>query len=423
VHRDTDAASADGSMASGVAVVVPAHNEESVIGRCLTTLLADAAPDDFRVIVVSNGSSDRTAEVASSATAGWAGRVDVTELSEPSKIKAVREGIRLAAGSAVIVLDADVEVSTATARALAAGLAVPQAVVASPQVLVVTDGASWLVRHFYRAGTALPYVSTGMVGSGVFGLSRAALVELGELPDVTNDDGWVRRSFPADRRIELDEEFTVHAARTTRALVARRARILNGNREITARLGRSDEGANSVSALADALDPRLLLHLVKVARFYSYAHVEPRRRMVAGPGPRMSPTASLRNGERITLGREVLVGGRSSLWAGDSAGRITIGDNALLAPEVFITASNYLTEPGVPVMHQPKREADVTIGSDVWLGARVVVLPGVTIGDGAIVGAGAVVRHSLPAGSIAVGTPARVVAWRDGTPLSERLAP
>jgi acetyltransferase-like isoleucine patch superfamily enzyme len=423
VHRDTDAASADGSMASGVAVVVPAHNEESVIGRCLTTLLADAAPDDFRVIVVSNGSSDRTAEVASSATAGWAGRVDVTELSEPSKIKAVREGIRLAAGSAVIVLDADVEVSTATARALAAGLAVPQAVVASPQVLVVTDGASWLVRHFYRAGTALPYVSTGMVGSGVFGLSRAALVEL---------DTAIGRKGPPDPSVvvrdvrelaELDEEFTVHAARTTRALVARRARILNGNREITARLGRSDEGANSVSALADALDPRLLLHLVKVARFYSYAHVEPRRRMVAGPGPRMSPTASLRNGERITLGREVLVGGRSSLWAGDSAGRITIGDNALLAPEVFITASNYLTEPGVPVMHQPKREADVTIGSDVWLGARVVVLPGVTIGDGAIVGAGAVVRHSLPAGSIAVGTPARVVAWRDGTPLSERLAP
>lgn len=178
-----------------------------------------------------------------------------------------------------------------------------------------------------------------------------------------------------------------------------------------------------VRTLGRALDPRLLLHLLKVARFYSYAHVEPRRRMVAGPGLRMSPTVSLRNGERIVLGREVHVGERSSLWAGDSVGRITLGDNALLAPDVFITASNYMTQPGMPVMYQPKREADVTIGNDVWLGTRVIVLPGVTIGDGVIVGAGAVVRHSLPAGCIAVGTPARVVAWRDGTPLTERPAP
>jgi acetyltransferase-like isoleucine patch superfamily enzyme len=40
----------------------------------------------------------------------------------------------------------------------------------------------------------------------------------------------------------------------------------------------------------------------------------------------------------------------------------------------------------------------------------------VTIGDGAIVGAGAVVAKSLPAGCVAVGTPARVVGWRGGVP-------
>ena len=166
------------------------------------------------------------------------------------------------------------------------------------------------------------------------------------------------------------------------------------------------------------LHPRLAIHLLKVARFWSYAHVEPRRRMQAGPGLRMSPTVSLRNGERITLGREVHVGERCSLWAGDSTGRITLGDNALLAPEVFITASNYRVEPGTPVMYQDKREADVAIGSDVWLGAKVVVLPGVTIGDGAVVGAGSVVTKDLPAGCIAVGSPAKVVAWRGDPPAA-----
>ncbi|MBX9245977.1 acyltransferase [Actinotalea ferrariae] len=174
-----------------------------------------------------------------------------------------------------------------------------------------------------------------------------------------------------------------------------------------------------VQALRSVLDPALVLHLLKVARAYSYSHVGPRREMTAGPGLAMSPTASLRNGSRIVLGREVHVGERCSLWAGDSTGRITLGDNALLAPEVFITASNYGTRAGSPVMHQDKVERDVVVGADVWLGARVVVLPGVTIGDGAIVGAGSVVTKDLPANCIAVGVPARVVGWREGAETAE----
>lgn len=166
--------------------------------------------------------------------------------------------------------------------------------------------------------------------------------------------------------------------------------------------------------LARMLDPRLLAHLAKVARFYAYGHLEPRRRLTAGPGLRMSPTASLRNGERITLGRGVHVGERCYLWAGDSTGRIRIGDDVLLAPEVFVTASNYGTAAGQRVAMQPRREADVVIGDDVWLGARVVVLPGVTIGDGAVVGAGSVVTKDVPPNAIAVGVPARVVGSREG---------
>ena len=52
------------------------------------------------------------------------------------------------------------------------------------------------------------------------------------------------------------------------------------------------------------------------------------------------------------------------------------------------------------------------IGSDVWLGANVVIKQGVTIGDGAVVGANAVVSHDIPAYAIVVGIPAKVVAYR-----------
>ena len=89
----------------------------------------------------------------------------------------------------------------------------------------------------------------------------------------------------------------------------------------------------------------------------------------------------------------------------------------MLGPEVFITASNYQIEPGTPVMDQPKLECDVVIGDDVWLGARVMVVPGVEIGDGCIVGASSVVTRSIPAGSIAVGNPARIVG-QQGRPES-----
>jgi acetyltransferase-like isoleucine patch superfamily enzyme len=164
-------------------------------------------------------------------------------------------------------------------------------------------------------------------------------------------------------------------------------------------------------ALLSVLDPRPWLHLLRLVHFYNYSHVSQVRRARIGPGAKLAPNVSLRSGERIEIGARAHVGAYCSLWAGDRA-RIVLGEDALLGPEVYITAANYETQPGRPIMTQPRREADVVIGRDVWLGARVIVLPGVTIGDGCVVGAGSVVTRSLPPNSIAVGAPARVVRQR-----------
>lgn len=177
------------------------------------------------------------------------------------------------------------------------------------------------------------------------------------------------------------------------------------------------------AAVLRLVDPRTWFHVLKLVNLHVYTHVEQRRLLTAGPDLHMAPSVSLCNADRITLGRSVYVGDRSALWAGDSTGRIVLGDGCLLAPDVFITASNYGTRWGSHVMQQPKRERDVVIGKEVWLGVRVTVVPGVTIGDGAIVGAGSVVTHDVPAGAIAVGAPARVVGYRDGAPQQPVLAP
>lgn len=155
------------------------------------------------------------------------------------------------------------------------------------------------------------------------------------------------------------------------------------------------------------------MHGLRLLHYYSYSHVRERSRLGMGAGTRMAPNVSLRNGERISIGRECHIGERSFLWAGDSTGRIALGDFVSLAPGVFITASDYQFVPGVPFRQQPKNERDVRIGNDVWLGTGVVVTAGVTIGDGCIVGAGAVVTRDLPAGSIAGGVPAKVIGQRE----------
>ena len=88
--------------------------------------------------------------------------------------------------------------------------------------------------------------------------------------------------------------------------------------------------------------------------------------------------------------------------------RIIFGDNVFIAPNCgFYTAGHPLD---VPRRNQGLEYAyPITVGNNVWIGAQVCVLPGVTIGDNCVIGAGSVVTKSIPANSLAVGNPCRVI--------------
>ena len=87
---------------------------------------------------------------------------------------------------------------------------------------------------------------------------------------------------------------------------------------------------------------------------------------------------------------------------------VTIGDDVQIGPNVQLLTAFHPLEAG-PRRDKWEAAAPIVIGDNVWLGGGVIVGPGVTIGADTVVGAGSVVLRDLPAGVLAVGSPARVV--------------
>ena len=95
-------------------------------------------------------------------------------------------------------------------------------------------------------------------------------------------------------------------------------------------------------------------------------------------------------------------------------GPVTIGKKVMMGPEVVIYTSGHRHDRcDIPMSAQGDDETKpVVIGDDVWIGRRVIIMPGVKIGTGCIIGAGAVVTKDIPDYSVAGGVPAKVIKSR-----------
>lgn len=178
-------------------------------------------------------------------------------------------------------------------------------------------------------------------------------------------------------------------------------------------------------------------------RFAAVVRQRIRARMVAWRGASIGPRSRLgahvsverpwgvRVGERFVAEQNVylkLVADDARLEIGDFtfvgrgtefdiAHAVTVGSHTVIAPDCFITDHNHGTAAALRIDQQRCTTGPVVIGSDVWLGTKVVVLAGVRIGDGAIVGAGAVVTRDVPPMTIVAGVPAVPIGSRKGHAL------
>lgn len=129
-----------------------------------------------------------------------------------------------------------------------------------------------------------------------------------------------------------------------------------------------------------------------------------------GKNVRVEPMAFFHSGHNITIGDDSSIGERSRLL-----GKITIGKDVMMGEEVIIITHNHnFDRLDIPMCQQGfKKEEPVTISDDVWIGARVIILPGVTVGKGAILAAGAIITKDVPSYAIVGGNPAKVIRFRN----------
>lgn len=114
------------------------------------------------------------------------------------------------------------------------------------------------------------------------------------------------------------------------------------------------------------------------------------------------------NGNRLTVGDNSQMGQNAKLL-----GTVTIGKDVLMGPDVVIMATSHgYEDTTIPIRMQPGWEKPIAIGDNVWIGTRVIILPGVQIGNNCIIGSGAVVTHSFPDNSIIGGVPAKLLKTR-----------
>lgn len=162
-----------------------------------------------------------------------------------------------------------------------------------------------------------------------------------------------------------------------------------------------------------------ILYVVASRLPESFAHVQVGQKWLRGLCGKLilekcGKGVNIEKGAVFSSGAEL--GDRSGIGVrAQLSGKVMIGDDVMMGPDVCIYARNHAYDRlDMPMNRQgvaPERA--VVIGNDVWIGARVIILPGVRVGTGAVIGAGAVVTKDVPEYAVVGGNPARVIKMRN----------
>ncbi|MBI5324138.1 MAG: acyltransferase [Ignavibacteriae bacterium] len=112
--------------------------------------------------------------------------------------------------------------------------------------------------------------------------------------------------------------------------------------------------------------------------------------------------------EKVSIKSHSRIGDYVLIWGG---GEVEIGEGVLIAAHSVITSEGH--DPNAESIRDSSYSGKVIIKDNVWLGAGVYVMPGVTISENCVIGAGSIVTKDIPANSISIGNPAKVIKTKD----------
>lgn len=116
-------------------------------------------------------------------------------------------------------------------------------------------------------------------------------------------------------------------------------------------------------------------------------------------------------GMGLTIGNNVGISANSFISV---RGNVIIGNDVIIGPYFSLHSENHVfSSVTEKIRMQGTERKGVTIGNDVWIGAKVTLLDGISIGSGAVVAAGAVVTKDVPDYAIVTGIPAKVIKYRN----------
>jgi len=251
------------------AVIIPAHNEASVIERTLNGLEPLIRHSGVEVIVVSNGSTDDTAE----RVRRFPG-VRVVEIDEASKPAALNEGDRIAVAWPRVYLDADIEAPAAAVADVLEMLNRDELVLeaARPCARYDTAGASTPIRAYYRARGRIPSFRRALWGAGVYAVTERGHRRFAEFPAGLADDLFIDGLFPAESHAVLPTDPVI--VRTPRN-VSSLLRILRRGLSAGAAQGEATSSRTARELLRTVRGPRTAVDAFVYAAIVAWARRGP----------------------------------------------------------------------------------------------------------------------------------------------------
>ncbi len=212
-----------------ISIIIPAHNEEALIGNCIDRLHINGTLEGIQVIVVCNGCKDATAEVCRAYS-----EVTVIETNIPSKINALNIGDREAKYFPRFYLDADIIVDGSALADTAEKMVRYGFKAGAPKLQIDYESRKYLIKNYYKIWLSTPYCRDSMIGSGLYGLTEEGRAVFSEFPNVISDDGYIRLLFKScEKYINTEKTFLVTAPYDLKGLIKIKVRSHLGNMELS----------------------------------------------------------------------------------------------------------------------------------------------------------------------------------------------